>query len=377
MQRQKKRESIYFINKLIYLLAFMSLIFYLHEVWVQKGKPTELGPIIIFCLITVFFFALCFEISLIIHETGHLIFGLLSGYTFLSFRIGSYSWVKQDGKIVFKKVPNSMGLGQCLMKPPADKEKFSLVRYTLGGALLNLIFALLFLVLFFLVPVDSYRASFCLCMILTQLIVGIGNGIPLYGKEMQNDGQNMVDAIRHPETRKAYWTLLMSTVYTTQGKTAGEYPEDWFEKDLITDPDDSISSQILPIYANHLMDQNRYSELITFAESLDYSNPRLPAADSDVLKAMNFQAHVLNENENLDTARSLLRDPDIIRSLYALQGTLKGTGILYAAARLENEDELARNLLNQFDILLARDPWPNQAAKEKERLEQTKNIFGS
>ena len=38
--------------------------------------------------------------SVIIHESGHLVMGLRSGYDFVSFRIGSFVWIKQDGKLV-------------------------------------------------------------------------------------------------------------------------------------------------------------------------------------------------------------------------------------------------------------------------------------
>lgn len=34
-------------------------------------------------------------VQLIIHEAGHLVFGLLSGYAFGSFRIFSFMWVKE------------------------------------------------------------------------------------------------------------------------------------------------------------------------------------------------------------------------------------------------------------------------------------------
>ena len=38
----------------------------------------------------------------IIHEGGHLVFGLLSGYEFLSFRVMSFTIVKKDGKLAVK-----------------------------------------------------------------------------------------------------------------------------------------------------------------------------------------------------------------------------------------------------------------------------------
>ena len=38
-------------------------------------------------------------IQIIIHEAGHLVFGLATGYKFSSFRIYSWMWVKEDGKL--------------------------------------------------------------------------------------------------------------------------------------------------------------------------------------------------------------------------------------------------------------------------------------
>ena len=38
-------------------------------------------------------------IQLIIHEAGHLIFGLMTGYRFSSFRVANLMWVKLDGRI--------------------------------------------------------------------------------------------------------------------------------------------------------------------------------------------------------------------------------------------------------------------------------------
>lgn len=44
-----------------------------------------------------------FFLQIIIHETGHMVCGLMTGYRFSSFRIGSFMWMRQDGKICFKR----------------------------------------------------------------------------------------------------------------------------------------------------------------------------------------------------------------------------------------------------------------------------------
>lgn len=61
--------------------------------------------------------ALCVAelIQIIFHEAGHLIFGLLTGYRFSSFRIVNLMWVKLDGRVQFRRL-NFTGIGgQCLM----------------------------------------------------------------------------------------------------------------------------------------------------------------------------------------------------------------------------------------------------------------------
>lgn len=47
------------------------------------------------------FFALVvsYPLHILVHEGGHLIAGLLSGYRFVSFRVGSTMWIRQDDRI--------------------------------------------------------------------------------------------------------------------------------------------------------------------------------------------------------------------------------------------------------------------------------------
>ena len=42
-------------------------------------------------------------LQIVIHEAGHLLFGLVSGYRFVSFRIGSWMVYKREGKLHFGK----------------------------------------------------------------------------------------------------------------------------------------------------------------------------------------------------------------------------------------------------------------------------------
>ena len=66
------------------------------------------------CVMLVFLY-LSFFIHIVLHETGHLIFGLMSGYQFSSFRIGTHMLMKENGKLVHRKIKIAGTGGQCLM----------------------------------------------------------------------------------------------------------------------------------------------------------------------------------------------------------------------------------------------------------------------
>lgn len=84
---------------------------------------------------------LSFWLQAILHEGGHLVCGLLSGYRFLSFRVGSFTLLRQNGRLVLRRFYLPGTGGQCLLEPPdGDEVPFRL--YNLGGGLANLLSAL-------------------------------------------------------------------------------------------------------------------------------------------------------------------------------------------------------------------------------------------
>ena len=75
--------------------------------------------------------------SVITHELGHLIAGLLTGYRFVSFRIFSFMLVRSEGKWKIRRMSVPGTGGQCLMAPPRKKNGYyPFALYNLGGILL-------------------------------------------------------------------------------------------------------------------------------------------------------------------------------------------------------------------------------------------------
>ena len=75
-----------------------------------------------------------FVLQIVLHEGGHLLFGLLSGYRFVSFRIFNWTLIRQEGKFRLKRFGIAGTGGQCLMFPSLWKR--FLLRFIIGEALL-------------------------------------------------------------------------------------------------------------------------------------------------------------------------------------------------------------------------------------------------
>ncbi len=76
----------------------------------------------------------------LIHEGGHLVCGLISGYRFVSFRIFNMTLIKDNGRLRIKRYAIAGTGGQCLLTPP-DKpdDKVPVILYNSGGVLANLL----------------------------------------------------------------------------------------------------------------------------------------------------------------------------------------------------------------------------------------------
>lgn len=79
----------------------ITTILYFNSVWEGDFSLFQ------FLLIFIFLFfgmAAAIILQIIIHEAGHLVFGLLTGYRFSSFRIGNLMWIKENSKIKLRRL---------------------------------------------------------------------------------------------------------------------------------------------------------------------------------------------------------------------------------------------------------------------------------
>ncbi|MGJ9385321.1 hypothetical protein [Salipaludibacillus sp. CF4.18] len=75
-----------------------------------------------------------------LHEFGHLLFGKLSGYRLISYRVSVFSWDYENGRMKFsiKKTKGYSGL--CIMIPPVKSQgRTSDLLYFSGGIIMNVL----------------------------------------------------------------------------------------------------------------------------------------------------------------------------------------------------------------------------------------------
>ena len=170
-------------------------------------------------------YALC----IILHEAGHLCMGKLTGYTMVSFRIGSVKLYKKHGKWVLarEKIPGT--LGQCIMLPPIsdEPEKTPMLPYHLGGGFFNVLTAVVALP-FCIWSTNIYVREIFILLFAISLGMALINLVP--AKIITpNDGYNMKLALKNPADRKAMYQILQITGNPEQ--SLGEMPDSFFEYD--------------------------------------------------------------------------------------------------------------------------------------------------
>ena len=165
---------------------------------------------------------------IVTHELGHLIFGLLTGYRFISFRIFSFMLVKSEGKWAIRRMSIPGTGGQCLMAPPPKKNgKFPFVLYNLGGILFCGILSLIPMI----IGLSGQKADFRMLFFIfgfVSFVMNLFNAIPTNGKSMLNDATNLKMALASDVAKRAFWNQLEYAALNAQNISSADMPEELF-----------------------------------------------------------------------------------------------------------------------------------------------------
>lgn len=170
-----------------------------------------------------------FLLTIIIHEAGHLVCGLITGYKYLLFRVGSLSLIKRRNKFEFKKFSIQGTGGQCILMPPDsdDPKKVPCFLYHLGGGLFNFLTAVIAFPIAFATHSNILRPFF-LVLGMLSFFQALMNLIPIKG-QIPNDGYNILMMLRKPAERVAMYKTLKVNGLLFNGSTPSQIPPELYE----------------------------------------------------------------------------------------------------------------------------------------------------
>ncbi|MBR2811671.1 MAG: hypothetical protein IKD69_09855 [Solobacterium sp.] len=198
------------------------------------------------------------EVCVILHEAGHLAGGLLCGYSFHSFRIGSLQLSRIDGRWHFSRVKVEGTSGQCVMVPPASDhpEDVPCLLYHAGGGLANVVTAL-FSLIGLLVSGNLYVRAFLFLTGSISTAQALLNLVPSM-IQLPNDGYNMRCCKESREDRIAMYSILRRQAYPD--RTPSEMPASLFSYS----EEGKYSRVSKLLHGSFLLDQLRFREAEAF-----------------------------------------------------------------------------------------------------------------
>jgi len=311
---------------------------------------------------------IAFVVQIILHEGGHLVFGLLSGYKFVSFNVFGLIWQRDaDGRIHMGRLQVAGAGGQCLMAPPAYNDgHFPFTLYNLGGVLANLITAAIFGLLSWLIPVAPVRM-----LLIPQVIIGVFfalvNGLPIPVAAIQNDGKNLLCIRRDQQARRAFWVQMSIAAEIAWGTRLKSMPKEWFAPFPDEAMDNPIICAVAVLNTSRLMDkldfftaESAIRTLLAREKGVLGLYKMTMSCDGAVCELIADRPGDLTASLETPEMRQLMKamkdHPAIIRTQYAI------------ALLKEHDPQKAQKLLTAFEAAALKHPNPQEITGERELL---------
>lgn len=223
------------------------------------NEALELMAVFGFVMVGMLFYYL----HIIIHEGGHLIGGLCTGWKFLSFRVGNLTLVNREGELKWKKHTVMGTGGQCLMIPPkCGYEECPFFLYLFGGGAINILTgSIAFVIGMFAGDVGQV---ICNMFAIMGFTTGLTNLFPAKLGGIANDGyQIFFELPGGKEAKKYIYCLLMANAVLTQADSTKALPEN--VRNIIMELDDNDLNNISAVNllffkATILQEEERYEE---------------------------------------------------------------------------------------------------------------------
>lgn len=355
---------------------------YIGEYIAKVSEEKTVGEMIFIGILFFLELYLALILQIIIHEGGHLVFGLYSGYRFSSFRIGSFMWLKEGGSLKLKRMSIAGTGGQCLMCPPdmavkhttetpggrflADG-KIPYILYNLGGVLMNLFAAVVFSILARMFRAWEFVYIFCVMMVVIGIAFALLNGIPMHVGQIDNDGYNAWSLGKTPQALKAFWLQMKINERVAAGERLKSMPDEWFEIPSDEDMKNSMTAAMGVFACSRLMDQMKFAEADKEMERLLDLDSGIVELHRQLMRNDQIYCELVGERDEERLAR--LYDKEQLKFHKTMKNypSILRTEYVYALLYEENEEKAAK-VLEKFEKNAKKYPHPHEIESERELM---------
>ena len=368
MSEKKKIDFRQYIGMLFFLVIggvcgwFFG--YYLGETVSEGASP---GETLMSVGILLLGFYVMLYLQIVVHEAGHLLFGLLTGYRFSLFRIGSLTFLRDpvSGKIRVKRMQLAGTGGQCLLVPPQPVDgKIPFALYHLGGSLMNLIASAVFFALYLICrPIPTLSL-----IMLVGVVVGIAyammNGIPMRLGAIDNDGYNLYAQTKSQAAMEAMRIQLLIAEASARGVRLRDMPGEWFVIPDGASLENSMIAVISVFACNRLMDEGKYDEAEEAIRSLCAAKTGMVGVHRSLLICDRLTCLLLRG----DTAAA---EQCLTKQLLSFMKAMKNNPTIlrcqYAVARLLKQDDgEAQAVMKRFELCAKTHPFVSDIESERE-----------
>lgn len=373
-EKKNKKASIWQIVGIVAFMAvgaiggFLAGAYFMSEPSTPDGTGSKSFLDVVIILVC---FYVIMYLEIIIHEAGHLVMGLLTGYKFVSFRVGSFLLQKKKGKFELKKFTLPGTGGQCLLSPPdVSYEKLPFKLYFLGGVLFNLLTCLVAGGFYFVVPKGT-GSMICVITILLGFFFALTNGLPINAGTIMNDGYNVIDLSKNAASRMGLWLQLKTNACQTDGARIKDLPDEWFVVPEGADTKNVNFTSGLVFFESRYMDQHDFSAAKDMIEKLLSEEYKIAGIYQGLLKLDRFYIDVYEGNEEADLS---IFDDNMVKTIVKqMKDTPMTCRSLYAKAVLENDLEAQAMALVHLEKIVRIYPAEGEILAEKDLIQLLQN----
>ena len=263
-----KNKLIFKILRIIIGIIFTGLIIFTILNHLDMVLKEENNYSFIQVIIALLFYVIVYYSSIILHEVGHLIFGLKSKLKFISFNIKGFSIIKKNKKLVIEKRKITKDIGGYCNMEFIDSIKYSkkdVILYFYGGIIINIIIAIIFFIIL-LLSSNQYIKLISILYILYNAYLSILNSIPytnIIG--VNTDMKHIVNYLHDDNYIKKIITInKMFSHYEKNNSLIG------IDEDLLYIPEEFFNDYDITIalyYISYLSEKRKYKKM---NESIDY-----------------------------------------------------------------------------------------------------------